>query len=73
MELRETCALGSRELFGQLSVADVSTIQLCLNTADKRLVKTVGCVGACLRHHRSKGLTRSTKRLRDRLSWETAR
>jgi hypothetical protein len=41
------------------------------NTADKRLVKTVTKrVGASLRHHRAKGLIRSTKSLGDRLAWE---
>lgn len=42
-----------------------------MNTADKRLVKTVGKrVGACLRHHRIKGLIRSVEGLGDRLAWE---
>lgn len=42
-----------------------------MNTADKRLVKTVGKrVGACLRHHRTKGLIRSVDGLGDRLAWE---
>jgi hypothetical protein len=42
-----------------------------MNTADKRLVKTVGKrVGACLRHHRTKGLIRSAAGLGDRLAWE---
>ncbi len=42
-----------------------------MNTADKRLVKTVGKrVGACLRHHRGKGLIRSAAGLRDRIAWE---
>lgn len=44
-----------------------------MNTADKRLVKTVGKrVGACLRHHRNKGLLRSTKGLGDHIVWEVA-
>jgi hypothetical protein len=44
-----------------------------MNTADKRLVKTVGKrVGACLRHHRTKGVVRSAKGLRDRVVWEIA-
>lgn len=44
-----------------------------MNTADKRLVKTVGKrVGACLRHHRTKGLIRSIDGLGDRLAWEVA-
>lgn len=44
-----------------------------MNTADKRLVRTVGKrVGACLRHHRAKGLIRSVKGLGDRLAWEIA-
>ena len=34
-----------------------------MNTADKRLVKTVSKrVGAALRHHRNKGLVKSVKR-----------
>jgi hypothetical protein len=42
-----------------------------MNTADKRLVKTVGKrVGACLRHHRAKGLIRSAKGLADRIAWK---
>jgi hypothetical protein len=44
-----------------------------MNTADKRLVKTVGKrVGACLRHHRAKGLIQSIDGLGDRLAWEVA-
>lgn len=44
-----------------------------MNTADKRLVKTVGKrVGACLRHHRGKGLIRSAAGLGDRMAWEVA-
>src|SRR5260221_14327484 len=40
-----------------------------MNTADKRLVRTVGKrVGAGLRHHRLKGLIRSTNGLGDRLA-----
>lgn len=42
-----------------------------MNTADRRLVKTVGKrVGACLRHHRTKGLIRSAAGLGDRIAWE---
>jgi len=42
-----------------------------MNTADKRLVKTVTKrVGACLRHHRSKGLLRNVRGLVQRLAWE---
>jgi hypothetical protein len=45
-----------------------------VNTADKRLVKTVGKrVGACLRHHRTKGLIQSAEGLGDRIAWEVAR
>jgi hypothetical protein len=45
-----------------------------MNTADKRLVRTVTKrVGACLRHHRNKGLLRNTKGIGDRLSWEVVR
>lgn len=45
-----------------------------MNTADKRLVKTVGKrVGACLRHHRSKGLLRSNQGLGKLIYWEVAR
>jgi hypothetical protein len=44
-----------------------------MNTADKRLVKTVGKrVGACLRHYRTKGVIRSAKGLGDRITWEVA-
>lgn len=44
-----------------------------MNTADRKLVKTVGQrVGACLRHHRTKGLIRSIDGLGDRLAWEIA-
>ncbi|MGX5804159.1 hypothetical protein ACWGS9_23335 [Bradyrhizobium sp. Arg314] len=45
-----------------------------MNTADKRLVKTI-CkrVGACLRHHRNKGLLRSTEGLGQHIVWEVAR
>lgn len=43
-----------------------------MNTADKRLVKTVGKrVGACLRHHRTRGIIRSRTGLGDRLEGET--
>jgi hypothetical protein len=42
-----------------------------MNTVDKRLVKTVGKrVGACLRHHRTKGLIRSADGLGGRIAWE---
>jgi hypothetical protein len=42
-----------------------------MNTADKRLVKTVTKrVGACLRHHRSKGLLQNVKTLGNRLAWD---
>lgn len=45
-----------------------------MNTADKRLVKTVSKrVGACLRHHRNKELIRSAKGLGDRIAWEVVR
>lgn len=45
-----------------------------MNTADKRLVKTVTKrVGACLRHHRLKGLICSAKGLGQRTSWEVAK
>jgi hypothetical protein len=45
-----------------------------MNTADKRLVKTVTKrVGACLRHHRSKGLLRSGATVGKRLAWEVVR
>jgi hypothetical protein len=44
-----------------------------MNTADSRLVKTVGKrVGACLRHHRTKGLIQSGKGQGDRIAWEVA-
>lgn len=42
-----------------------------MNTADKKLAKTVEKrIGACLRHHRTKGLIQSAKGLGDRLAWE---
>src|ERR1700683_1685318 len=42
-----------------------------MNTADKRLVKTVSKrVSACLRHHRNSGLIQSRKGLSDKLIWE---
>jgi hypothetical protein len=42
-----------------------------MNTADKGLVKTVGKrVGACLRHHRNRGLIQSAKGPGDRLAWK---
>jgi hypothetical protein len=44
-----------------------------MNTADKRLVKTVSKrVGASLRHHPTRGVIRSTKGLGDRIAWEIA-
>jgi hypothetical protein len=44
-----------------------------MNTADKRLVRTVEKrVGSALRHHRNKGLIRSVKGLGDRLVWQIA-
>ena len=45
-----------------------------MNTADKRLVKTVSKrVGACLRHHRNRGILRSSEGLGGRIAWEVAR
>lgn len=45
-----------------------------MNTADKRLVKTVTKrVGACLRHHRARGLLRNVKGLGQWLAWEIVR
>lgn len=42
-----------------------------LNTADKRLVQLVGKrVGACLRHHRNRGLVRSRSGPGSYLVWE---
>jgi hypothetical protein len=42
-----------------------------MNTADKRLAKTVTKrVGACLRHHLSKGLLRSSEGIGKRIAWE---
>lgn len=44
-----------------------------LNTADKRLVKTVGKrVGSCLRHHRKTGLVRSVRGQGQFVLWEIA-
>ena len=41
-----------------------------LNTADKRLVKVIGKrVGACLRHHRNRGLVRSRRGATSFLVW----
>ena len=41
-----------------------------LNTADKRLVKVIGKrVGACLRHHRNRGLMRSERGPGTHLCW----
>jgi hypothetical protein len=45
-----------------------------MNTADKRLVKTVSKrVGACLRHHRVKGLIQSSGGIGKRIAWEITR
>ena len=45
-----------------------------MNMVDKRLVKTVQKrVGSCLRHHRSKGLLRSTQGIGKCNIWEIAR
>ncbi|MEJ0074038.1 MAG: hypothetical protein WDO17_01090 [Alphaproteobacteria bacterium] len=45
-----------------------------LNTADPRLLKLVGKrVGACLRHHRGKGLLRSASARGSLLAWEITR
>ena len=45
-----------------------------MNTADKRLVRTVGKrVGACLRHHRNKGLLQSSEGLGQHVVWEIQR
>lgn len=42
-----------------------------MNTADKRLVKTVSKrVGACLRHHRTKKLIKSEVGIGKRITWE---
>ena len=42
-----------------------------LNTADKRLVRTIGKrVGSCLRHHRAKGTLRSMQGKGPHLLWE---
>lgn len=42
-----------------------------MNTADKRLVKTVTKrIGACMRHHRTRGLVRSSEGLGKRIAWE---
>lgn len=42
-----------------------------MNTADKKLVKTIGKrIGACLRHHRGKGLLRSISGPGPLLLWE---
>lgn len=44
-----------------------------MNTADKRLVKTVlKRVGSCLRHHRKQGVLRSSEGLGKRIVWEVA-
>lgn len=41
-----------------------------MNTADKRLVKTVGKrVGACLRHHRNRQLIQSSNGIAGRIVW----
>lgn len=45
-----------------------------MNTADKRLVKTVTKrVGASLRHHRKRGLLRSSEGMGKRITWEVVR
>ena len=45
-----------------------------LNTADKPLVRVIGKrVGACLRHHRDKGLVRSEKGPGPFLVWKLMR
>ena len=45
-----------------------------MNTADKRLVKTVSKrVGACLRHYRNKGMLRSSEGIGGRITWEVVR
>ena len=45
-----------------------------MNTADKRLVKTVSKrVGACLRHYRNKGMLRSSVGLGKHITWELVR
>lgn len=42
-----------------------------MNTADKRLVKVVTRrVGACLRHHRTRGVIRSAEGIGGRITWE---
>jgi hypothetical protein len=43
-----------------------------LNSSDKRLIKVIGKrVGACLRHHRKRGLLRATKSVGQQLlQWE---
>ena len=44
-----------------------------MNTADKRLVRTISKrVNACLRHHRAKGLLKSSSGLGEWLMWEVA-
>lgn len=45
-----------------------------LNTADKKLVRTLQKrVGACLKHHRNRGLIRSRGNIGRFLAWEIAR
>lgn len=46
-----------------------------LNTSDRRLVKVIGKrVGACLRHHRERGLLRASKPAGEQLlRWEASR
>lgn len=45
-----------------------------MNTADTRLVKTVGKrVGSCLRHHRTRGLIESTEGIGNRITWRIAK
>ncbi len=44
-----------------------------LNTADKRLIRTIGKrAGSCLRHHRAKGTLRSMQGKGPHLLWEIA-
>ena len=45
-----------------------------MNTADRRLVKTVTKrVAACLRHHRNNGLLRNVQGFGQRIAWEVTR
>ncbi|MCI0430419.1 MAG: hypothetical protein L0210_07750 [Rhodospirillales bacterium] len=74
----------ARVTFGMLrqSSAPVSTHDLTmhvmaergLDTADRRLLRTIDRrVGACLRHHRTKGLLRSYRGPEQFMVWEIAR